>query len=95
MKKLVWKGVFIMELLTKEMEEKFPKLKEGDGTAHVKFYLPDTKWKWYACEYDPEEKIFYGLVEGQDKLWGRFTLAELEELKAIVDTNFVPRIVHE
>lgn len=84
-----------MDLFTKEIEEKLPNLMEGDGTAHVKFYLPDTKWKWYATEYDKEAKVFYGLVEGQDKKWGRFTLAELEELKAIVDPKFVPRKVQE
>ena len=32
-----------MELLIKEIEEKLSKFMEGDGTALIKFILPDTK----------------------------------------------------
>ena len=60
---------------------------EGDGTAYVKFILPETKWKWYACEYDPENQVFYGLIEGNDKIWGKFSLKELEEIKGPNETN--------
>lgn len=86
-----------MELLTKEIEEKLPKFMEGDGTALVKFVLPDTKWKWYVCEYDTEAKTFYGLIEGEDKKWGKFTLEELQSLKGpkgvlvAIDEKFTPR----
>ena len=60
---------------------------EGDGTAYVKFILPETKWKWYACEYDPENQVFYGLIEGNDKIWGKFSLKELEEIKGPNEMN--------
>ena len=86
-----------MEILTKEIEEKLPKMMEGDGTAHIKFILPETKWKWYVCEYDTETKTFYGLVEGEDKKWGKFSLEELQGLtgpngvSVIVDEKFIPR----
>lgn len=86
-----------MELLTKEIEEKLPNMMEGDGTALIKFILPETKWKWYVCEYDNESETFYGLIEGADKIWGKFTLDELKGIKGpngvtvTIDTNFNPR----
>lgn len=76
-----------MELFSKDLEEKLPKMMEGDGTAYVKFILPETKWKWYACEYDPENQVFYGLIEGNDKIWGKFSLKELEEIKGPNEMN--------
>jgi hypothetical protein len=29
----------------------------------AKFFHPFSSWTWYATEYDPEDKIFYGLVD--------------------------------
>ena len=57
---------------------------------YVKFFDPYTRWTWYACEYDPTERLFFGYVVGQEKEWGEFSLDELESLKMPDGTT--PRI---
>jgi hypothetical protein len=75
-----------MKLLTKELETKLPALYENeeiglDALAVVKFFNPVGAWTWYASEYDPKEKIFFGLVDGFEKELGYFSLEELESLE--------------
>ena len=69
------------KLLTKELEKKLPPLGSGSTVAVVKFFTPWSYWTWYACEYDPKTRIFYGLVEGHEKEWGDFSLDELESVR--------------
>ena len=74
-----------MKLLTKVLEKKLPnlysteKVKAEDKIAIVKFFTPFSNWSWYAVEYDPVTKVFFGLVFGVEKEWGYFGLDELEE----------------
>ena len=75
-----------MQLLTKEIIKKLPAMRETEGQgkeaiAQVKFFTPDSNWTWYGVEYDEEQRLFYGLVEGFDKELGYFSLDELEEIK--------------
>ena len=75
-----------MKLLTKELEAKLPPLYSQDGKgddalALVKFFTPDSSWTWYATEYDPVERVFFGLVDGLEKELGYFSLDELESIK--------------
>ncbi len=75
-----------MKLLTKELEAKLPPLysqdgKGGEALALVKFFTPDSSWTWYATEYDPVERVFFGLVDGLEKELGYFSLDELESVK--------------
>ena len=76
-----------MELLTKELEERFAKIGEQDNGRDplviVKFFNPVGRGTWFATEYNPETKIFFGYVSifgDQNDEWGTFSL---EELKAI------------
>ena len=75
-----------MKLLTKEILKKLPKLyatedvAPADKVAVVKFFTPWTSWTWYAVEFDGEDQ-FFGFVDGQEKEWGYFSLAELESIK--------------
>jgi len=57
---------------------------------HVKLFDPYTQWTWYASEYDPKERVFFGYVVGQEKEWGEFSLDELESLK--MPDGITPRI---
>ena len=75
-----------MILMTKQIEAQLPKLHENDGQGYdakaiVKFFTPDSNWTWYATEYDPEERMFFGLVDGFEKELGYFSLDELEQLR--------------
>lgn len=86
------------KLLTKAIEKTLPKLYETDGvpceekTIHIKLFSPYTGWTWYGAEYDPEEKLFFGWVQGDFPEWGYFSLEELDELGCIVerDLYFTP-----
>ena len=72
-----------MQLMTKEIEKKAAKYPLGsqDGTdleanIIVKYFHPMSNWRWYATEYDPKDKMFFGLVSGFDNEWGYFSFKE-------------------
>lgn len=73
-----------MKLMTKEIEAKIPTLysqeKVEDPVCLVKFFTPWSHWTWYALEYDPKEKLFFGFVDGDFPELGYFSLAELESV---------------
>jgi len=93
-----------MQLLPQAIAATLPALytteetRVGEKVLLVKFFDPYTQWTWYACEYDPEERIFFGYVVGQEKEWGEFSLDELESLMMLDgvtprierDVNFAP-----
>lgn len=76
-----------MKLMTKELEQKFPPLysteqkKAEDIKVVAKFFDPCGSWTWFATEYDPEQKIFFGVVKGFETEMGYFSLDELESFK--------------
>lgn len=75
-----------MKLLTKAIEAKLPPLYSNDALGYeaqaiVKFFTPDASWTWYATEYDPNEHIFFGLVDGLEIELGYFSLDELQSIK--------------
>ena len=75
-----------MKLMTKELEAKLPSLYANeelgnDAVALVKYFTPDADWTWYATEYNPETKQFFGLVDGFELELGYFNLEELENLR--------------
>ena len=77
-----------MQLLTEELAKRFSEVgsqeNEKDPIVIAKFFNPCGAGTWYATEYDPEEKIFFGYVsifgDWNDE-WGYFSLTELESLK--------------
>lgn len=75
-----------MELLPKHLEQTLPPIKSQedkgeDAVAHVKFFTPWTGWTWYASEYDPEDRIFFGVVVGMEREFGYFALDELHAIE--------------
>ncbi len=52
-----------------------------DPAVHVKFFTPDSSWTWYLIEFDPSQRLCFGLVIGLDHELGYFSLAELEEVR--------------
>jgi len=73
------------KLLTKPMEKQMPAYgtfgEEEDYTkipVRVKFFSPYSGWTWYAAEYDPEHRVFWGVVRGFETERGPFSLDELE-----------------
>ena len=75
-----------MRLLTKEIENRFIKVgcQEGkgyDAEVIVKFFDPCGSWTWYATEYDPSTREFFGHVCGFENEWGNFSLDELQSVR--------------
>ena len=74
-----------MKLLTKEILEDFKKTGSQENVKDpriiVKFFNPTGAGYWYATEYDPEEKIFFGYAFITDGEFGSFSLEELESFK--------------
>ena len=78
-----------MKLMTRAIEDSIPALYEqdglgGDAIVHVKFFTPDSSWTWYATEYDPSTRTFFGLVDGPDRELGYFSLDELESARGLM-----------
>jgi hypothetical protein len=81
------KGVIYMELITQELETVFPALYSQedkdpkDIKVIAKFFDPCGSWTWYATEYDPKERLFFGYVRGFENELGYFSLDELSSVK--------------
>jgi len=72
-----------MKLITKELERRFAELgsqedKGDDAIVVCKFFTPDSNWTWWALSWDPENREFFGLVQGFEVEFGCFALEELE-----------------
>lgn len=74
-----------MKLMTKEILAKIPALysqeNNPDPMVVVKFFCPWGNWTWYATEYDPQDRIFFGYVVGFEGELGNFSLDELEGIR--------------
>ncbi len=73
-------------LMPPEIAERLPPLYSQEALgehalAVVKFFTPWTAWTWYASEYDPEQRLCFGLVVGHEREVGYFSLDELEEIR--------------
>ncbi|MEK7232295.1 MAG: DUF2958 domain-containing protein [Elusimicrobiota bacterium] len=74
-----------MKLLTNELEKLLPGIKtteaQPDPVVFVKFFDPCGSWTWYATEYDPVRREFFGFVRGFEDELGYFSLDELSSVK--------------
>ena len=83
----------IEELLDRpEVLSKMPALyanERQDVENHLlimRFYHPLSRSNWFAMEYDPEERVFFGWTDGDFQEWGYFSLLEM----AFVNVQGVP-----
>ena len=77
-----------MELLTKELENRFAEVgsqqNEKDPIVIAKFFNPSGAGTWWATEYDPKDKIFFGYASifgDHNDEWGYSSLEELQTFK--------------
>ena len=73
-------------LIPQDIAAKLPPLysqeEQGENAiAIVKFFAPWTNWTWYASEYDPEQRLCFGVVVGLEREYGYFCLDEIEEIR--------------
>jgi len=77
-----------MKLLTQELFKRFEKAGRQeeitDPVVIAKFFNPVGAGTWYATEYNPNERMFFGYVsifgDWNDE-WGPFSLDELESYR--------------
>ena len=77
-----------MKLLTKAIERRFAQVGSQENAKDpiiiAKFFNPTGAGTWYATEYDPKDRIFFGYVsifgDWNDE-WGYFSLHELENYR--------------
>jgi hypothetical protein len=77
-----------MKLMTAELEKRFAEVGSQvdvkDPVILAKFFNPVGSGTWYAIEYDPAMKSFFGYVsifgDWNDE-WGYFSLSELESYR--------------
>ena len=74
-----------MQLMTKELAQRFwmvgSQENNPDPIVIAKYFNPTGIGTWYAIEYDPIDKVFFGYVSlfGDDNdEWGYFSLDELQ-----------------
>ena len=79
-----------MKLLTKDLIKRFPNLRQTSNLPPeqvqiiAKFFYPCGAATWYATEYDPEDRLFFGFVNLGDLQCaelGYFSLDELEQFR--------------
>lgn len=80
-----------MQLMTKEIEERFKAIgsqeNKRDPIVIVKFFNPAGAGTWFATEYDPIDKIFFGYASifgDHCDEWGNFSLKELEDIPGVM-----------
>lgn len=93
------------QLIPSELESKLPPLYATehleDPVAHLKWFTPDSNWTWYVLEYDPTERVAFGLVSGHELELGYFSVREIEEargpwgLRVERDLSFEPTHLSE
>lgn len=72
-----------MKLLTEELKARFKNFGTQDPEDPVvlaKFFHPYSSRVWYATEYNPETREFFGWVKWDFPELGYFTLDELENV---------------
>jgi Protein of unknown function (DUF2958) len=79
-----------MKLLTRELEKRFAEVGSQevsrDPLVIAKFFEPTGPAMWFATEYDPTTRMFFGyatlfgLGSPEDE-WGHFGLDELESIR--------------
>ena len=77
-----------MKLMTKLLEQRFTRVgsqaSRKDPLIIAKFFNPTGAGTWYASEFDPKTRTFFGYVsifgDWNDE-WGSFSLDELEDFR--------------
>ena len=77
-----------MKLMTKALEQRFAQIgsqgSSPDPLIIAKFFNPIGAGTWYATEYDPQTRTFFGYVSifgDHNDEWGYFSLDELESYR--------------
>ena len=88
-----------MKLMTKELETAFvvqgrTSEKFEEETMVLAHYFAGS-WEWWATEYYPRDRTFFGLVRGLVVKLGYFSLSELEKISCnVIPSGGIKRDLH-
>jgi hypothetical protein len=71
----------IPETLRPQLPRLYATQNQQDPVAQIKLFTPDSSWTWYIVEFDPDERLCFGLVICHERELGYFSLAELEDVR--------------
>lgn len=66
--------------ITSKLPPLYAKENDKDPKVICKFFLPWTKWTWYAIEFDGKD-TFFGYIVGEFNELGYFSLSELQSIE--------------
>lgn len=79
-----------MKLMTKQLEKRFAQVGRQedvkDPLVIAKFFNPTGAGTWYATEYHPDDRVFFGYASifgDHNDEWGYFSLDELESYRGL------------
>jgi hypothetical protein len=72
-----------MLMMTQWIAEKLPKFweqwwLEKNAICHLHYFYGG--WDWYVLEYNEQERLFFGIVIGDDIEYWHFPLSDFEEM---------------
>lgn len=74
------------KLMTKELLKRFAQVGRQESVPFedklviAKYFNPYGRWTYYATEFDPETRCFFGYADGVDfPEWGYTSLDEIEQ----------------
>jgi hypothetical protein len=77
------------ELMPDWLAETIPPLRAtqngGEPVLHVKWSTPDGTWTFYVIEYDPNERLCFGLVDAHERQLSYFRLDDVERIRGPSD----------
>ena len=83
-----------MQLLTRALEDRFARIgsqeDNPDPLIIARFFNPTGIGTWYATEYDPQTRTFFGYASifgDHNDEWGYFSLDELEAYRGTFGTG--------
>ena len=83
-----------MQLLTRALEDLFAQIgsqeDNPDPLIIARFFNPTGAGTWYATEYDPQTRMFFGYASifgDHNDEWGYFSLDELEAYRGTFGTG--------
>jgi hypothetical protein len=72
----------VPEEIARQLPALYSQEEQGENAiAVVKFFTPWTNWTWYTSEYDPEQRLCFGVIVGHEREFGYFSLRELEAIR--------------
>jgi hypothetical protein len=73
------------DLMPTDISDQIPPLyateQVDDPLARLRWLTPDSTMTWYITEFDPDQRLCFGLVDGHERELGYFSLDEIAAIR--------------